>query len=124
VKGTLIHRCVLAAGGKQFGPALEQRDDRLVWALIDSGGPYWTLAYDDYLSLKPEGQTRTVAGFEDVAVTTAKRDPRHGPRQPDRSTQRVRPRVARTTSSRSWPSVPGVRKLLYTTNSIVISSLS
>jgi hypothetical protein len=69
VKGTLIHRCVLAAGGKwltvrdagrlsglfnlqepnliaearwmarQLGPALEQRDDRLAWALIDSGGP-------------------------------------------------------------------------------------
>lgn len=56
---------------QQFGPALEQRNDRLMWALIDSGGPYWTLTYDDYLSLKPEGQTRTVAGLEDLAVTTA-----------------------------------------------------
>jgi hypothetical protein len=25
---------------QQLGPALEQRDDRLVWALIDSGEPY------------------------------------------------------------------------------------
>jgi hypothetical protein len=49
---------------QQFGPALEQRDDRLVWALIDSGGPYWTLAYDDYLSLKPEGLTSKVETVE------------------------------------------------------------
>jgi hypothetical protein len=56
---------------QQLGPALEQRDDRLVWALIDSGRPYRTQAYDDYLSLKPEGQTRTVADREDLTVTTA-----------------------------------------------------
>jgi hypothetical protein len=24
---------------QQLGPALEQRDDRLAWGLIDSGGP-------------------------------------------------------------------------------------
>lgn len=102
VKGILIHRCALAAAGKwltvrdaaslvefgstrepdlvaearwmaqQLGPALEQHDARLVWALIDSGGPRWTRTYDDYLSLDDAGQGLAVADLEDLAVTTAK----------------------------------------------------
>jgi hypothetical protein len=42
---------------KQLGPALEQRDDRLVWALIDSGGPYWTLASSPHASSGGSGLT-------------------------------------------------------------------
>lgn len=102
VKGTLIHRCALAAAGKwlrvddaaspagwdggrgepelvaearwmaqQLGLALEQHDDTLGWALVDSGGPYWAKTYDEYCRLDNAGQSLAVADLEHLAVTTA-----------------------------------------------------
>lgn len=97
----MIHRCALASAGKwltiraarradhlgahpephliaearwmaqQLGAALLERDDRVVWPLIDSGGPRWTLAYDHYLALSPRDQTLVLADLEHLAVTTA-----------------------------------------------------
>jgi hypothetical protein len=101
LKGTLIHRCALAAAGKwltireaarldtlskppephlvaearwmaqQLGPALRRRDKHVAWSLIDSGGPRWIGNYNDYLSLDTSEQPLAIVKLEDLAVTTA-----------------------------------------------------
>jgi len=101
VKGTLIHRCALAAAGKwltirdasrtdrlsgtpephlvaearwlarRLSTALTERDDETAWSLIDSGGPRWAAAYDDYLALSKAAQAKAVADLERLATVTA-----------------------------------------------------
>ena len=101
VKGDLIHRCALHAAGKwltvpkaselardgeqeepllvsearwvaqRLSEGLAEQDHRIVWPLIDSGGPYWVLTYEHYLKLHPLDQKRVVADLEDLTVTTA-----------------------------------------------------
>lgn len=101
VKGTLIHRCVLACAGKwltvrdasstvDFGDtpephfvaearwiaqvlsaALANGDYRLGWSLIDSGGPAWPLDYRRYTSLDSHDQMKAVADLEYLSATAA-----------------------------------------------------
>lgn len=101
VKGELIHRCVLAAAGKWLtiaqaaqpddqngltephlaaearwmaqvlGTALNDGDDQMAQALIDSGGPRWSGPYNNFLSLGPGDRQKAIKGLEELAVTTA-----------------------------------------------------
>ena len=90
VKGILTHRCALAAAGKWLwiGSAKEnwrgepcfvaearwvaqqlaygfEGYQYLAWALVDSGGPHWSRAYDDFMGLSEDDQHRVLEGNRD-----------------------------------------------------------
>lgn len=101
VKGTLVHRCVLAPAGKwlsigraskprpgdvtrtpnliseagwmaqQLGDALATGDDEMAYALIDVGGPNWVEEFDNFHDLKPRDQKRVLRGLKRLTVGTA-----------------------------------------------------
>ena len=99
VKGTLIHRCVLACAGKWLSGwealrnkrktkeshfvdearwmaqhvdrALRTDDGPMAWALLDSGGPRWTGPYAEF-RLFPDHHDQILDDLEHLTVITAR----------------------------------------------------